>query len=817
MRDSTTAFNVNTVFASTPTQTSSYNLTINTNNAARTISLAGSLLLGGGLTTTGAFTTTLIAGAATTLTLPIVSGILATLAGIEPLSNKTITLSTATSITVATSAVTDTVQLTLRDANAVTQQLQIRSASTPNMTALRIFSIDVKDSDRTLTMNGNMTLGDTFSTSSTFSTAGIFSTGNLFTTVGAFITTGAFSTTLIAGANVSLTLPLISGTLATLAGTETLTGKTITAAIITDTQTLTLRDAITPAQRLRIRSASIVPLTAQQDLIIDVSNGNRILSLAGDVAFAGAFVTTGAFSTTLTALATTVLTLPSASGTLATLAGSEILTNKTITKATALSIQDFTTAARALSIVSNSAAPVMSADRKLTFDVKNADRIVTLSGDLTMAGSFNTTFTAVATTNLTLPLISGILVTQTGFEPLTNKDITNTGSLAMKDSTNGLYQTNIVSACSGIDANRVFSYDLKNASRLLTLGGDLTIGGAFTTTGAFSTTFAAGATTVLTLPVVSGTLATLLGTETLNNKTLNTPIIPIINGSTGITSLIVGTVASAVNAAQVTPSVSGSPVIFGAAPFFSSDTNVSVSIVAKGTGNIILTNTTAANYMYTVPAIATASPIIAVAGTDTDIPLRHITKGTGTFEYAGGSGPAQLRLFGSATVNYVGIAAPTTPASYTMTLPAAQATAAGQTLNNNGSGVLSWTVPNIPYYNSAATGTSSTFTTTLISILTAAPPTLGIGTYLIMFNCMMSLSTTGFTATVAIYLNGTIQTNTPKTVTIPGGGTTNLPYNISTHMVAVIAAAGTTVDIQGQTTGGTASVTQKMFSYLRIA
>lgn len=48
--------------------------------------------------------------------------------------------------------------------------------------------------------------------------------------------------------------------------------------------------------------------------------------------------------------------------------------------------------------------------------------------------------------------------------------------------------------------------------------GTLALAGNFATTGAFGVTLAAGAAVTLTLPLVSGTLATLLGTETFSNK-----------------------------------------------------------------------------------------------------------------------------------------------------------------------------------------------------------------------------------------------------------------------------------------------------------
>lgn len=61
-----------------------------------------------------------------------------------------------------------------------------------------------------------------------------------------------------------------------------------------------------------------------------VNNGSNTITVGGNVNIANAFSTSGAFAVTLTATATTNVTLPT-TGTLATLAGTETFTNKTIT------------------------------------------------------------------------------------------------------------------------------------------------------------------------------------------------------------------------------------------------------------------------------------------------------------------------------------------------------------------------------------------------------------------------------------------------------------------------------------------------------
>jgi hypothetical protein len=67
-----------------------------------------------------------------------------------------------------------------------------------------------------------------------------------------------------------------------------------------------------------------------------------------------------------------------------------------------------------------------------------------------------------------------------------------------------------------------------NGTNWVNYASTLTLGGNFTTSGAFATTLTATATTAITLPI-TGTLATLDGSETLTNKTLTSPT---IQGST---------------------------------------------------------------------------------------------------------------------------------------------------------------------------------------------------------------------------------------------------------------------------------------------
>lgn len=110
--------------------------------------------------------------------------------------------------------------------------------------------------------------------------------------------------------------------------TPTITTPTITGGTHTAITGLGIRSTGSGAFDLTL--ANTENLAAGRTLTFTVNDANRTVSLAGNLTIAGAFITSGANSLTLTTTGATNVTLPTA-GTLATLAGVETLTNKTLT------------------------------------------------------------------------------------------------------------------------------------------------------------------------------------------------------------------------------------------------------------------------------------------------------------------------------------------------------------------------------------------------------------------------------------------------------------------------------------------------------
>lgn len=98
---------------------------------------------------------------------------------------------------------------------------------------------------------------------------------------------------------------------------------------------------------------------------------------------------------------------------------------------------------------------------------------------------------------------------------------------------------------------------------------------------------------VITFPTSTATLATLALAETLSNKTLTAPKIAssgYIADANGNESLMFVTAASAVNYFQMTNSAAGASIMMEAA---GEDTNISISLRAKGTGAVSIRGTSA--------------------------------------------------------------------------------------------------------------------------------------------------------------------------------------------------------------------------------
>jgi hypothetical protein len=107
-----------------------------------------------------------------------------------------------------------------------------------------------------------------------------------------------------------------------------------------------------------------------------------------------------------------------------TITGPTITGPGSITDISTFGLRDVTTTTFETRIVSDNVSPTLSADRTLTLDVNNADRTISLTGDLTLGGSFttsgahNTTLTTSGTTALTLPT-SGTVISKDGSENFT--------------------------------------------------------------------------------------------------------------------------------------------------------------------------------------------------------------------------------------------------------------------------------------------------------------------------------------------------------------------------------------------------------------
>jgi hypothetical protein len=242
IRDTSAAFDVTLAASSSVALTAGRTLTLDLQNAARTVSLAGNISLAGNLNTAGAFTTagafglTLTATNTTNATIPAGTVTLVDLASSQALTGKTYNglslTSNATGFSIAggttsktltannslTLAGTDSTTITFPSANLT---FSLPSAVATTLVSPNTGTVNLADVSTAQALTNKTISGLTVSTT----------TGTLTIPASTIAFSGANNVTLTSTAATSLTLPT-TGTLATLAGTETLTNKTLTTATL---------------------------------------------------------------------------------------------------------------------------------------------------------------------------------------------------------------------------------------------------------------------------------------------------------------------------------------------------------------------------------------------------------------------------------------------------------------------------------------------------------------------------------------------------------------------------------------------------------
>ena len=156
--------------------------------------------------------------------------------------------------------------------------------------------------------------------------------------------------------------------------------------------------------------ATVAGTTTLTNKTINLSNNTLVATLSQLSAAVSGDTVIGAQATQT--LTNKTLTSP-------TINGADINGPLSINDITTFGLRDVTTSDYETLIVSNNASPALSADRTLTLDINNADRTISLTGNLTLAGSLTTsgahatTLTTTGTTGVTLPT-SGTLVSKDG-------------------------------------------------------------------------------------------------------------------------------------------------------------------------------------------------------------------------------------------------------------------------------------------------------------------------------------------------------------------------------------------------------------------
>ncbi len=279
----------------------------------------------------------------------------------------------------------------------------------------------------------------------------------------------------------------------------------------------------------------------------------------------------------------------------ATLAGTETLTNKTLTSPKINLIKD---AGGATSIVPYTVASAVNYLQVLAGTTGNGISLQAVGTD----------------TNI------GAHIWSKGTGSINFRSLTEGSALIAQPVTSGVNYTIISGSATG------------NATRIESTGTDTNINMNLVTKGAG-------------IVQANGVeIATISGTQTLTNKTLTTPKIDAIYDANGNISVSIASTASAVNFLQATNGATGGGVSLFAS---GSDTNISNNIYSKAAGTVNLRSNTngiilsgvpvasAVNYLTITNSTTGLTPSITATGSDGSINLDLTPKGSGQVRILG--------------------------------------------------------------------------------------------------------------------------------------------------------------------------------------
>ncbi len=364
------------------------------------------------------------------------------------------------------------------------------------------------------------------------------------------------------GSTPSLTLPLASALIAYIP--DWTIGDSYTLRIINDNSgvaTVVTNTGITLTGTATINNGSqaefVVTYTGTGTISVvraslDATNNLNITASTGTLTIANgsSFITVGAYSTTLTATNTTTLTMPT-TGTLATLAGSETFTNKTLTSPTLTTPSLGVATATSVNKVAIT-APATSATLTIA-DGKS----LTVSNILTLAGTDSTI--------MTFPTTSATIARTDSANTFTGASTASAWVLTSPTITTKISPTTDDGAPLGDTTHNFSDLFLATGAVINYANGDWV---ATHTTGIV--TVGTGDLRITTAGTNTASAVTVGGTQTLTAKTLTSPITSGMRLTPATTLTAVGTtrtdaLALTADINNVTTAASGTGVILPAA------------------------------------------------------------------------------------------------------------------------------------------------------------------------------------------------------------------------------------------------------------